>query len=92
MDADWPLSKLSRHTRVDWFRVLSDLKRRGVSMREVARRLTVTLRGEDSAPVSEAHLRHYSNGGEPRFPVGLALLQLWIDVTGKTWGDVPLLR
>jgi hypothetical protein len=88
--------KLSRGQRVDWFRVLADLKRAGLSTREVARRLTLALRGADEPPVAEAHLRYYSKDeGEPRWSVGFALILLWREVTG-TPGDllenVPLRR
>jgi hypothetical protein len=78
---------LRRGETIDWFRLLADLKRRGFSTREVARRLTALLRAIGQPPISEAHLRHYARGGEPRWPEGHALVTLWLEVTGTAVGD-----
>jgi hypothetical protein len=67
---------------VDWFRVVTDLQRAGVPMKEVARRMDIKL--------SEAMLRAYRAGSEPLYVRGEALIMFWVQHTGKSREQLPM--
>lgn len=65
---------------VDWFRVITDLRRAGETYLRIAR----------AVAVSESAVRLWAGGTEPRYRDGVALLLLWERVTGKTQECAPL--
>lgn len=72
--------KLRRRWRTDWFRVLVDLQRAGVTHSAVAEHLdipTPTLHG-------------WKRGSEPPHCDGVRLLALWRERTGLTDDDRPM--
>ncbi len=60
-------------TRIDWFRIIDELKRQGVSLYGI----------EAAIGVSPQKLCGYKQGSEPRHKDGESLLGLWCQVTGK---------
>lgn len=66
-------------TRLDWFRIIDDLKRQGVSLYGI----------EVAIGVSVDKLFNYKRGGEPRHSDGEKLLRLWAQVTGKATDAAP---
>lgn len=66
--------------RVDWFRVLADLKRVGMSLRVVA-----SLTGVSKSVL--IGLRN--NEAEPKMVAGESLVTLWSQSTGQDWKDLP---
>jgi hypothetical protein len=65
--------------RTDWFTVLADLNRAGVSNIEAGRRIgvaTTTVHG-------------WKSGSEPSHADGTALLELWAEAMGQPAGDRP---
>lgn len=55
--------------RVDWFRVIVDLERAGMSHVRIA----------DAVGISQARIQAYKNGlGEPKHRVGSGLVTLWV--------------
>ncbi len=73
---DIPLSN-----RVDWFRVIVDLERSGMSQAQIGA----------AVGRSQAQINNYKTipDTEPRFHVGLLLLALWWDIGGDPSG-LPL--
>lgn len=67
-------------TRVDWFRIIDDLKRQGVSLYGI----------EAAIGVSPQKLCGYKQGSEPRHNDGELLLGLWCQVTNKGREAAPL--
>ena len=73
---------ITREIRIDWPRVIANLQRCGMSVRQIA----------DEIDVSKAQVSVYAdeNGTtEPAFWVGSALLVLWMAKTGLTHTDAP---
>lgn len=68
--------------RVDWFRLLADLKRAGLSMYAVA----------ELTGIPRTTISNYQNGAEPRHSIGEALVRLWIRTLGSTRDGLPLAR
>jgi hypothetical protein len=54
-------------TRIDWFRILADLRMQGLSLYAVS----------DETGIPRKTLDGYRNGGEPRHSDGELLLALW---------------
>jgi hypothetical protein len=73
---------LSRTKRVDWPRMAENLRRLGMSMREVADDLGVAREGLANWMGEEAC-------GEPAFWTGAKLIELWCRRTGLQWTDLP---
>lgn len=73
---------LKRPARVDWFRVIVNLERCGLSIREIA----------DRVGMSKGWVEHLKNspGAEPRYDDGSVLLAMWSDEMDKPMDDVPL--
>lgn len=59
--------KINRRPPVDWFRVLAELQRAGLSQCEVARSLSL----------SRNRVKEWARGKCPRYDDGRALLMLW---------------
>ncbi|MDF7671150.1 hypothetical protein PT276_08100 [Orbaceae bacterium ESL0721] len=53
--------------KVDWFQIISDLKKRGISGREVSRRLGMSVAAVDS----------WKRGSSPSYEAGAMLIALW---------------
>lgn len=56
--------------KIDWFMIISDLKKAGVSGREIARRLNVSV----------STVVMWKNGASPRYEKGVKLMQMWESV------------
>lgn len=66
--------------RTDWLRVVTDLREKGYSQAEIAKR----------AAISEPSLRSWKEGHEPLHDAGHRLLEIWVKVTGKAYNDRPM--
>lgn len=66
-------------TRVDWFRVLVQLKGEGYSLHMVSH----------FTEIPKSTLIGYKQGSEPRYSDGKRLLSFWAQAAGKAEGDVP---
>lgn len=61
--------------RIDWFRVVVDLERSGLTQAEIG----------DAVEISKTQVNAYKSlWAEPRFHVGLLMLGLWADRTKQT--------
>lgn len=65
--------------KTDWFRIIVDLKKAGVSGRELARRLHV----------SASAILRWKNGASPDYDDGKQLIDIWISETGKGIDVLP---
>lgn len=74
-----PRARAFAATRVDWFRLLADLKRSGLSLYDIER--------ETSIPTST--LGGYIDGAEPRYANGERLIDLWLRKTGRNVDTLP---
>jgi hypothetical protein len=66
-------------TRIDWFRVLTDLCQDGGSLYQVSR----------ITSIPRSSLQSYRLGVEPSHSVGSCLLRLWAITTGNDRDDAP---
>lgn len=66
-------------TRIDWFRVLTDLCQDGGSLYQVSR----------ITSIPRSSLQSYKQGVEPSHSIGMCLLRLWSITTGKDRDDAP---
>jgi hypothetical protein len=73
---------LSRTRRIDWPRLVENLRRGGLSTQEIADRLDITRNALHNWAMPDAC-------GEPAFWTGSALIVLWCERTGLKWTDVP---
>lgn len=69
-------------TRVDWFRILDDLKREGYGLREIAH----------FTHIPRTNLHRYRCGAEPMYSNGDRLIGFWAQVTEKNRDDVPMVN
>lgn len=71
----------ARPSRIDWFRVITNLERCGFTVRDIAFQVNM----------SRGWVEHLKNspGAEPRFDDGNVLLDLWCDAMDKPLADVP---
>lgn len=78
------MNNLPAHPRVcvDWFRVIADLGRHGMSYRAMA----------DAIGVSKSTVMGWVSGAEPRFSDGELLLALWGEKLGRATADAPRLQ
>jgi len=53
--------------KIDWFLIISDLKKAGISGREIARRLNVSV----------STVVMWKNGSSPSYEKGVALMKMW---------------
>lgn len=58
---------------IDWFRVISDLERSGLTLRSQA----------DAVRVSAATVHYWKSGGEPRYSHGQIMVSLYIARTNQ---------
>lgn len=65
--------------KIDWFRILADLSRKGYSLQGIAEELDVVA----------STLVGWKKGASPRHHTGEALIEMWCCVTGRTRQDVP---
>lgn len=66
-------------TRIDWFRILDDLKRHGFSLYAL----------EDLVAIPKSTLQGYRLGSRPRYEDGERLILFWCQVTTKSPEEVP---
>lgn len=64
---------------VDWFRVISDIERSGMTHREIARHLHAAC----------STIAYWKQGAEPRYSDGERLVRLWELVTHRHPSDLP---
>lgn len=74
------MSKHDDETRIDWFRVIVDLSRQGVSLYGI----------QCATGINKSTLSGYKSGAEPRHSDGELLLGLWISVMQKGREDAPV--
>ncbi|EBY6473968.1 hypothetical protein EU408_11970 [Salmonella enterica subsp. enterica] len=65
--------------RLDWFRVITEITRSGVSMQSLAEELDV----------SRPTLLNWKQGAEPRHCDGENLIELWCALTHQERGNLP---
>ncbi len=75
------MNSIANKQRVDWFRVLVDLKRAQLSLRAI----------EDLTGISRSSLDRYKAGGEPTHADGERLIQLWCEATGIWRDHLPMM-
>ncbi len=73
---------LSRTKRLDWPRMLANIRKQGMSLQQVADHIGVTREGLGNWTAEEAI-------GEPAFWTGAAMIELWCASTGLGWNDLP---
>lgn len=65
--------------RVDWFRLLVQLKDQGYSLYDITH----------FTAIPKSTLIGYKQGSQPSYHQGVVLLQFWVQSTGKQIEDVP---
>lgn len=68
--------------RVDWFRLLDDLKRAGKSLYDI----------EAGVSIPKSTLVGYKNGSEPKHCDGEKLITFWCKSTSRHRTEIPLVR
>lgn len=68
--------------KIDWFRILCDLNRNGLSLQVIAEELDVV----------PSTLIGWKKGSEPRHHTGEALIELWCRETGRSRQEVPKVK
>lgn len=76
------MSTLPTHVRVDWFRLLDDLKRAGNSLYDI----------EGKIEIPKSTLIGYKQGSEPKHCDGEKLITFWCKVTCRHRTEIPLVR
>lgn len=66
-------------SKIDWFRILSDMSRSGYSLQDIAEELDVVA----------STLIGWKKGASPRHHTGEALIALWCRVTHKSRDELP---
>lgn len=75
------MSTLAPELRVDWPRVLEEIRREGYSLSEIAQ----------FTRIPKTNLMGYRNlGAEPLHATGVAILKFWAQTTAKRSDDAPL--
>lgn len=69
-------------TRINWFRVFSDLKVGGWSLYRI----------EDELDIPKSTMLGWKDGAEPKHYDGETIISLWIVVTGRARGELPTER
>lgn len=71
---------LSVDRRLDWARMIDNLRKLGMSQQDIA----------DSLQVGRSSVQDYSDRQmEPKFWIGSRLIVLWAERTGLPWTDAP---
>lgn len=75
------MTQRKRSPRIDWFMVIVDLERCGMSWRDVGKQMGM----------SKGWVEHLKNspGSSPRHDDGEALIELWCDATSKAHSEAP---
>lgn len=75
---------VTRETRVDWRRVVENLRKTGMEVQEIA----------DHVGCSRSAITDYCDDRniEPAFWVGATIIKLWAERTGTVWTHVPMRR
>ncbi|WP_158785130.1 hypothetical protein [Pantoea sp. BAV 3049] len=68
--------------QVDWFRVITDLERAGMTQQAIARHLVA----------AKSSVIYWKQGSEPRYCDGERLIRLWELVTKKNQDELPFTR
>jgi len=76
------LAPTTTDTRISWFRLFAELKASGWSLYRIVGHLGV----------SKSTLIGWKMGVEPRHADGERLIVLWLEVTGKQRGELPVER
>lgn len=66
--------------RVDWFRLIDDLKRAGKSLYDAG----------EATGIPTSTIYGYKEGAEPKHSDGEVLIGYWLRVTGMHRADVPI--
>lgn len=61
------MKKLGRKLPVDWFVIITDLKQCGISGREIARQLNISV----------STVVMWKNGSSPNYEAGARLIAMW---------------
>lgn len=69
----------TNNLRMDWFRILVNLKAEGFSMYAVSH----------FTRIPRSNLTNYKQGTQPSYHHGLCLLQFWAEATGNDADDAP---
>ncbi len=69
-----------RELEIDWFRVIVDIERSGLSHRAIAEQAGCGMGTIHGLKVLHA---------QPRFGRGVRILMLWLDRTGRSAAEVP---
>jgi hypothetical protein len=69
-------------TKVDWFRVIIQLKGEGYSLYSISHFTKIT----------KIKLIGYKQGTEPRYHDGMRLLNFWAETTGKKPEEAPVVN
>lgn len=67
--------------RVDWFRIVCDLERKGINIPQMSRKLEIpesTIKG----------WKKYI--ARPKFEEGITVILFWCEQTGQTVSEVPI--
>jgi predicted transcriptional regulator len=70
---------MTKDLRVDWFRIFADLKRQGLSMRMVSKRIGVPL----------SSLQKLKGGTDPAHSTGEVIIEFWCACADKAREAVP---
>ncbi len=74
---------LSRTRRIDWPRLVANLRKQGMLNQHIADAVGVTREGMLNWGSEDAT-------GEPAFWTGAVLIELWCSRTGLHWTDLPV--
>ncbi len=69
-------------TRVDWFRILDDLKREGYGLRDITH----------FTGIPRSTLLTYRAGSEPGYSTGQKLVMFWAQATSRDAASVPMVN
>ncbi len=73
--------KLQRSQRVDWFQILLDLHRHGLSFASISKKTAI--------PATTLKGWKYQTG-RPKFEEALIVIEFWCEKTGKQPADIPV--
>lgn len=74
---------MAKELQVDWFRVIVDLERSGLSQANIAKQAGIGLGTVHGLKVL---------GAEPLFWRGVRILVFWMERTGKSAAEVPTIK
>lgn len=74
------IPKLAPNERIDWFRVLTDLKYEGYSCSALSRELDIP----------RSSLKDWRYGVSPKFEQAVRVLAYWADKCDREWAEIPI--